>query len=102
MGMGIASSEGKGEVVMKAWVEQILQSSRNRSYELNPKQLFYREFDQALQQASQPRPPQTSRDSFVRLEDLGLKAGISLGEIASRKKTLLWAYSKAGTPATAI
>jgi hypothetical protein len=80
---------------MKAWVEQILQNSKNRSFELNPKQQFYREFDQALQQASQPKNLQVNKDSFVRLEDLGLKAGISLREIASRKNTLLWAFSAA-------
>jgi hypothetical protein len=98
MGMEIALLRGKGEVTMKVWVEQILQSSKNRSSELNPKQLFYREFDQALQQTSQPQTAQANRDSFIKLENLGLKAGISMGEIASRKKTLLWALSRREFP----
>ena len=83
---------------MKEWVEQILQNSKKRSFKPNARQLFYREFDQALRQVSYPQCQLRAGDRWMQLEDLGLKAGIPLDEISSRKKTLLYALSHMTVP----
>jgi len=82
------------EVEMRGWIEKIIQDSKNRSIELNPKQQFYREFDRALQKASRPQIQGFIQDDCEKLEQLGLKAGLSQREMAFRKNLLLWTLSQ--------
>lgn len=80
---------------MEELVQQIIQNSKAREKSMNPRQMFFREFDQALQLASQGLPQVAWNDLLMKLEQYGRQAGLSTGELASRKKTLFWTVAQA-------
>lgn len=79
---------------MKALVEKIIQNSKQDQIPLKPLQLFYREFDAALRLASNNIDDPAFDWHLGHMESYGQEAGISAGEIAHRKNTLLWTLSR--------
>jgi len=79
---------------MKDLVEQILQNAKKSERSAGPKQRFYREFDLALQLASKHPAGDDFQGQVEEMERAALEAGISAGELSSRKKTLLWTFSQ--------
>ena len=79
---------------MEDLVRQLIENSKKQPKEIKSKQRFYREFDLALRLASRKEEKASFQTQLDRIEILGRDAGISMGEIAYRKKTLLWAASQ--------
>lgn len=79
---------------MKELVEKIIQNSQKGPANLNPRQLYFREFDAAMRLATLHIDDPSFEWHLFHMEKYALQAGISAGEIAHRKKTLLWTLSQ--------
>jgi|SoiMethySBSTD1v2_1073268.scaffolds.fasta_scaffold5433437_1 hypothetical protein len=80
---------------MEDLVQKIIQYSKSKVRQLNPRQVFFREFDAALQLASRGMSHEEFTLRLMRLEQCGQEAGLSAGEMAQRKQTLLWTSAQA-------
>ncbi len=78
---------------MKELVEKIIQNSKKTQADVNPKQLYYREFDAALRLASNRVQDSAFEWHLGHMVRFGQEAGFSAEEISRRKETLYWALS---------
>ena len=80
---------------MEALVQLIIQNSKAQTKPLNARQVFFQEFDRALQFAHKTDAVEAWESRWNRLEQSGRAAGISEMEMNQRKSTLLWALAQA-------
>jgi len=80
---------------MEALVELLIRDSQSQHRSKNPRQLFFREFDQLLKMASRTTTQANIEAELDQLEAFGRAAGISETELTSRKNTVLWTISQA-------
>lgn len=80
---------------MEQLVQQIILNSKSQSKSSNPRQMFFRQFDQAIQLAGRSQTSHDWSDCLNQLEQYGQAAGIPATEIARRKQTLLWTSAQA-------
>ena len=80
---------------MENLVQKLIQHSKNNVRPINARQIFFREFDRALQMASLGLAEAAQEGRLLKLMQYGLEAGLSAAELASRKKTLIWTLAQA-------
>lgn len=77
---------------MEALVNLIIQNSKSQDKGMNPRQIFFRDFDQLLKLATEGGSLEAR---MGQLEQYGRAAGISELELAQRKNTLQWTLEQA-------
>lgn len=80
---------------MEALVQMIIQNSKAQMQPMNARQVFFQEFDRALQSARKSEALEAWESCWNRLEQSGRAAGFSELEMSQRKSTLLWAQAHA-------
>lgn len=80
---------------MENLVQKIIRESKVNTKPINSRQIFFREFDRALQMASLGLAEVAQEDRILKLMQYGLEAGLSNDELASRKETLIWTLAQA-------
>lgn len=77
---------------METLVNLIIQNSKTQDKGVNPRQIFFRDFDRLLKLATQG---ESVTSSLEQLERYGREAGMSSLDLAQRKDTLLWTAAQA-------
>lgn len=80
---------------MEALVEIIIKNSKAQAKAMNPRQIFFQEFDRALQLANRGASEAASETLMSHLEQCGRAAGFSELDLAQRKNTVLWTLAQA-------
>lgn len=80
---------------MEALVELIIQNSKAQPKAKNPRQIFFQEFDRALQIANRGASEPGWETLLSHLELCSRAAGLSVTDWAQRKSTLLWTLAQA-------
>ncbi len=80
---------------MEALVNLIIQNSKAQPKAMNPRQVFFQEFDRALQAANAGASVPGWETLLNHLEVCSRAAGLSATDWAQRKSTLLWTAAQA-------
>lgn len=80
---------------MEEIVNRIIENSKSKVKVLNPRQVFFREFDATLQLVERGMTREEFTLRLMQLEQYGQDAGVTASDWAQRKQTLVWTCAQA-------